>query len=91
MTRSTVVELVTMPADKLEELIARAVAKGLGERGVGAERDYVSAVRASKLVHVRQADVLAALNSGELKGKRRGNRWLVRAEAAQAWAKARRP
>ncbi len=89
MNRAATIEVVTLPADQLEELIARAVTKALTERGVSSDRDLLTATRAARLVHVRTGDLMAALADGSLKGRRRGNRWLVTAEAARAWAKER--
>lgn len=89
MTKSALVEVVTLPAAQLEELIARAVAKALTDRGVSSDRDMLSATKAARLVHVRTGDLLAALANGSLKGRQRGRRWLVTAQAARAWAKAR--
>lgn len=87
---AAVVEVVTIPADQLEAMLARVVAKALSDRGVAGAGDDVSAARVARIVHVRSADVLAALEDGSLKGKRRGNRWMVSVAAAQAWKRGRK-
>ncbi len=86
MTRA--VELVTIAMDQLDARIEAALSRALKK-----DRDqlnsggaFLSCDAAARRVKRRLVVVLAALKSGELKGKREGNRWRVRVADLDAWS-----
>ncbi len=86
MTRP--VALVTVTADELRALVHEAVALALAadRSKVPALGESLSLTQAARRVKRRTADVAAALNAGELKGRLDGRRWRIRAADLATWA-----
>ena len=87
------VEIVTLTADQIRQLIGEAVAKALDDQRRLEESDAqgLSANLAARLAKTRRETVTLALEAGTLKGQRSGRRWLTTAAAVRSWVEAGRP
>jgi excisionase family DNA binding protein len=64
-------------------ITGQPVAGGLQASGPGSEA-VLTPADAARLLHVSEADVIASLEAGDLKGKKIGTQWrLTRAQLAQ--------
>lgn len=90
---SRALEIVTLSADQVREMIGEAVARALDEcrRRELADCQGLSLNGAAKMARTRRDTVLAALETGALKGIRRGTRWSVTAASVKSWLEAGRP
>ncbi len=90
---SRFVEVVTLTADQVRELIGEAVAKALDNqrRRTEASAQALSASKAARLAGCRDEHLLAALTAGALRGCRVGRRWAVLASDVAIWVSAGKP
>lgn len=87
------IEVVTLTADQVRELICEAVAKAMDgiRRSEATGAQSISANQAARLAKCRRSDLTAALVGGGLKGIRAGTRWRTTTAAVVAWNAAGRP
>lgn len=86
-------EFVACSSERLAEIVGVAVTKALDDyrRREEADCQALSANAAAKLARTRRETVTIALETGTLKGRRSGRRWLTTAAAVRAWVEAGRP
>ena len=86
----TALQIVTVPADQLADMIQVAVEKALAasRRASAGDLERLSATQAAKLVHRRPALVIAACASGALPATRTGKAWAIAHRDLDAWAAA---